>query len=450
MMQKYASALNGYAPFAQTVKTLLPQAASVHERVTVQVTAPVLLAYVLHVLRTAKEKGIQRLYFLSRDGYIMLEMAKELAKHMPDLPELRYLYCSRASLRLPSYHRIPEPERLDLLLHRGTNLTINHILDRASLSPEQYHAVLAELGEQNPRAPLSENDYVGVCEKLRNSVIFRDAVLQNSRESYDAILAYLQQEGLLDGTAFAVVDTGWTGSMQRSLRQLSDTLPPLTGFYFGMFSRPKSVEDGVYDTFYFSPDSSIGLRTKFNNNLFECLCAAPHGMTIGYTRDQSQRMIPVCKPELSDAAMDAAVNAQISLCREFARNCAPLLAQHPVTDSTLHHICRQLLQGLMYRPTAEEARAFAVFRFCDDVTESYHAALVQTNCRRVLWEHLLPVRILRRLSGKKPSAELFWSYGTLAVSGLPLHALLRPALRHWDVLRYLLEHGKAALHKSSV
>ncbi len=439
---KYASALGAYPPFAQTAEKLLPQMNSVHAGVTVQVTAPVLFAYVLHVLRTAQKKGLKRLYFLARDGYVMLEIAREIAQHLPDAPELRYLYCSRASLRMPSYHRIGDAEMMDLLLHRGTNLTIGHILDRASLSSAQHSTVLAELGDADTSAPLSENDFDEICRKLRNSAAFRDAVLENSRKAYASAMAYFAQEGLTDGTPFGIVDTGWTGSMQRSLRQLSDAIPPLTGFYFGMFAKPKSEQDGVYDTWYFSADSSISVRTKFNNNLFECLCAAPHGMTIGYEQDAQRRMIPVCKPVISDAAMTDAVETQVSLCRAFARHCAPLISGQEITDDRMHSICRQLLQGLMYRPSADEAEAFAVFRFCDDVTESYCTSLVQHDCRQVLREHMPLVRILRKLGGKKPSSELFWGYGTLAVSGLKMQVLRRPALRLWDVLRCILDKVK--------
>ncbi len=439
MDRNYAAALGNFPPFAQTAETLLPQADTTHAQLTVQVTAPVLFAYVWHILREAERRGLKRLYFLARDGYVMLEIAREIAKVHPIPLELRYLYCSRASLRMPSYHRIAEEEMLDLLLHRGTNLTVQHILDRANLSPAQLNAVLQELGSPNVLAPLVENDFVALCQKLRNSAIFKEAVLENSRTAHADAMAYFSQEGLTDGTPFGIADTGWTGSMQRSLRQLSEDIPPITGFYFGMFARPRSEQDGVYDTWYFSADSSISLRTKFNNNLFECLCAAPHGMTTGYQRDAQGRMVPVCKPAAPHSPMTEAVETQISLCKAFARHCAPLISYQELPADTMHSISCRLMQRLMYSPSAAEAEAFAVFRFCDDVTEAYSASLVQHDCRQALHEHMFPVRLLLRLRGQKPSAELFWSYGTLAVSGLQMQPLRRSALRLWDVLRCLLE-----------
>ncbi len=451
MDAKYAAALKAFPPFAQTAEALLPTTETKHAQLSVQVTAPVLFAYVWFILQEAERMGLKRIYFLARDGYIMLKIAQEIAKVCPVKPELRYLYCSRASLRMPCYHRIPESEMMDLLLHRGTNLTISHMLDRAHLTDAQRHTLLTQLckdagavfAPESLHAPLSENDFAAVCSVLRNSTLFRDMVLENSRAAYAEAMPYFVQEGLTDGTPFAIADTGWTGSMQRNLRQLSEKIPPMTGFYFGMFAHPKSKEDGEYKTWYFSADSSIGVRTKFNNNLFECLCAAPHGMTIGYQKNRENRYAPIFKTSHADTIMRTAIETQISICTQFAQHCAPHIRYGEFSHDTMHRITQKLLQGLMYRPTAEEAEAFGAFPFCDDVTESYSDTLVRHNCRPVLRQHMPLTRILRKLRGKKPETELFWIYGTLAVSGLPLQVLRRPALRFWDILRCILDKRKS-------
>lgn len=451
MDRKYAPALRMYPPFAETAEQLLPHADTMHHRLTVQVTAPVLFSYVWYVLREAERLGIRRLYFLARDGCVMLKIAQEIAKVCPVQPELRYLYCSRASLRMPSYHRIPEQEMMDLLLHRGTSLTISHILDRAHLTEEERHALLSHLdactdidfSAERIHAPLSENDFAAVCDTLRSDEMFRDLVLCHSREAHTAAMSYFRQEGLTDGTPFGIVDTGWTGSMQRSLRQISDEIPAMTGFYFGMFARPKEKDDGVYRTWYFSADSSISIRTKFNNNLFECMCAAPHDMTIGYEQDENGRYQPVFRPAAHpDTAMQKTIEAQISICSAFAAACAPLIS-YAECPASLHDLSRRLLQALMYAPTAEEAESYEVFTFCDDVTEAYAQSLVQHDCIQALQEHMPFRRAWRRYKGMKPSKELYWIYGTLAVSSLPMQSVRRPLLRLWDVIRCILDQRKS-------
>ncbi len=388
--------------------------------------------------------GLKRLYFLARDGFVLLQIAKEIAKVCPVGLELRYLYCSRASLRMPSYHRIPEAEAMDLLLHRGTHLTVQHILDRASVSEEQCYAVYAALGiqEESTSAKLSENDFNAVCGKLRSCDVFREIVMDNSRAAYETAMPYFIQEGLTDGTPFGIVDSGWTGSMQRSLRQLSADIPAMTGFYFGMFAHPKSQEDGIYNTWYFSADSKISVRTMFNNNLFECMCAAPHGMTIGYRQERDMRYVPVMKPYTKGSPLDDLINTQITCCCEFAKCCAPEISYRAFVPEEMHRISRRLLTALMYRPDRTEAEALGRFTFCDDVTESYTDTLVRQGEAAVVREHLFLNRMLKKLRGQKPSKELFWAYGTLSVSGLHFLPLRRFSLCLWDILRCILDGRK--------
>ena len=63
--------------------------------------APTYVPYVHFVLKTAKERGIKTLYFLSRDSYILQRIAEQLPH---DGIELRYLFVSRKSLLLPYLH----------------------------------------------------------------------------------------------------------------------------------------------------------------------------------------------------------------------------------------------------------------------------------------------------------------------------------------------------------
>ena len=61
---------------------------------------PAYLPYVIHVLREARSMGIRKLYFLSRDSYILMKAAQVLTEEAEGL-ELHYLFVSRRSLPLP-------------------------------------------------------------------------------------------------------------------------------------------------------------------------------------------------------------------------------------------------------------------------------------------------------------------------------------------------------------
>lgn len=60
-------------------------------------------------MNKAKNEKLERLYFLARDGYILLWIAKFFAKKYSGL-DLRYLYVSRKSMYLPSLTSLDENE----------------------------------------------------------------------------------------------------------------------------------------------------------------------------------------------------------------------------------------------------------------------------------------------------------------------------------------------------
>ena len=71
-----------------------------------EIVGPVMYSYVEWVLDEALRRGLSRLYFLARDGYLLKEIAKRIIEKRSLPIDARYFYCSRQSLRMPSYHII--------------------------------------------------------------------------------------------------------------------------------------------------------------------------------------------------------------------------------------------------------------------------------------------------------------------------------------------------------
>src|SRR5208283_710151 len=66
------------------------------------VVGPIVSAYVLWILEQARKAGLERLYFLSRDGYILHRVAQRLAPAVGASIDLRYIYASRQAWHLPA------------------------------------------------------------------------------------------------------------------------------------------------------------------------------------------------------------------------------------------------------------------------------------------------------------------------------------------------------------
>lgn len=403
--------------------------------------APVLTDYVYWVMREAEKRSISQLYFLARDGYILREIAEKICTEKHIHIACRYLYCSRASLRMPSYHIIGE-EAYDLLFAGGYYVKLQTIFERAEIPQNLWVLILQEAGFATTidvEQQLSSTDLRMFREKFRESETFCSCVMENSKKAYQDAMGYFEQEGLLRQTQIAIVDSGWTGSMQRSLRKLLQSKGfkgKMVGFYFGMYAQPKEPADGEYLTWYFSANSEKNNKILFCNNLFECFLSAPHGMTLRY-RSENGVYMPVLNepPENKQLQMIFDLNSGI-LNGSYHR-----VAYGMTIDRTES---QRIFRKLMGRPSRKIVEICGNFLFCDDTTENYYFALASETQRALLKNYQIPKRILRKIQGQQaPSmAELYWPYGVIVFESSRIKRIWYWCnVWIWQWLKYTLKRG---------
>ena len=83
---------------------------NVPAQVTAYVTAPVLFCYVCYILDSVKKNNINRIFFLSRDGYILKQIADIIIERKKLKIQTSYLYVSRYSLRNAFYYKCETAE----------------------------------------------------------------------------------------------------------------------------------------------------------------------------------------------------------------------------------------------------------------------------------------------------------------------------------------------------
>ena len=116
------------------------------EQIAAEYIAPAMCGFVDYILKTAAENGVKTLYFLARDGYLMQKIAEKLAAKREYGLKLRYLYCSRASLRLSAIGIMPRSEVYGLFLMSGVSVTPKALLDRLFLTAEQRSEIYRDIG----------------------------------------------------------------------------------------------------------------------------------------------------------------------------------------------------------------------------------------------------------------------------------------------------------------
>lgn len=384
---------------------------------------PVLCDFIYWVLDEATKRNISTLYFLARDGYTLKEIA-ELICYEKKIPIVcKYIYCSRASLRIPSYHLIGK-EAYDLIFQGGYHVMPRSFFERAFIPSEYWDAIISESKfekEVDLDKELSHSEIAHYKENLLCSKTFRNHVFKISKAAYKNAVGYFRQEGALDQEHIAIVDSGWTGSMQRSLRQLLEGegfCGKITGFYFGLFVQPHDPMDGEYVSWYFSKNNQKKNKKNkvlFCNNLFECFLSAPHGTTIGYQYVNAKYQPILCVPPMDEQL--EMIHIQIAGIMEGAKERIKNGMSRNRFNSEF------ILRRLMGHPTRTIAETYGKFRFCDDITENYYFSLADINQQLLLKDYVIVPRLLRkalRMPRKIQAADLFWPYGNIAFISSPI------------------------------
>lgn len=380
-----------------------------------EIVGPVVFDFVRWVLDMARKKNITTLYFLARDGYILHQIATMIVKYEKIPISCKYLYCSRRSLRIPSYHLVGE-EAYDLLSLGGYHITLDSLLDRGGITEDSKRKVLHELGVADEECTryLLKREAREYAQCLRENQTYRAAVTDVSESAYPETIGYLRQEGLFEQKTVAVVDSGWTGSMQRSLRQLLESggfTGKMVGFYFGMYAEPKDGRDGEYLTYCFDKSGPVKEKVLFCNNLFECILSAPHGMTMSY--QWGNGYFEPCLGQKPHGRVADLIQTQIDGIIAYVTEQLPSCVEKMDWDAALART-RKLLCRLMSKPTQEEAMVYGRFQFDDDIADGNTTALAGKEQIQLLREYLIPVRILRKLRKRGSNTpELFWAYGTV-------------------------------------
>ena len=87
--------------------------------------APIITFYAMWLLREARNRGLQRLYFVARDGYLVKKVTDALIQALGLRLESRYLYGSRQSWHLPAITDF-SADSLSWLFEKTRTLTLRN------------------------------------------------------------------------------------------------------------------------------------------------------------------------------------------------------------------------------------------------------------------------------------------------------------------------------------
>lgn len=400
------------------------------------VLGPMINSFVIWVLQEAIKTGKKRLYFLARDGYFMYHVAKIYVEKMQLPIVCKYVSCSRYSLRIPMYHLDVE-DAMDYICRDSIDLDFTRLLNRAGLTSEEQKEVLEALGKSGKeKTPIPYAQLPQIKEKLRHCEIFMQYMLRHSKEAMPALQGYLKQEGFLDGVADAIVDSGWVGSMQKTLNQMLDTMgrkQPLEGYYWGLYQLPAGVDRKSYHCYYFSPEGQLTRKVNFNNNVFETIFSAPHGMTLRY-QEKDGKFMPVY--DVISSEKNENMGQLESVLLDYTENAVKQRTHLEESNSQkAKKAMKKLLKLFMSNPTKEEAEIYGGLVFCDDVLEYGDRQLAAVMDEKELSDNHVVNKVMVLLGiRKKDIKESAWYEGSV------IRCAKRPTYHmvQYEIYKYLL------------
>ena len=302
--------------------------------------APAYIPYVHFFIETARERGLKILYFLSRDSYILQQIAEQLPH---DGFELRYLFVSRKSLLLPYLHNATADKFLaiqDKRTIRGKNIkeltlslgtTIDELKEKFGIE-FNFNKITTKEQEK-----MFLNAIFG-CESK-----YLPTLNKRAKEKRALLNGYFTQEKVFSNDTTAMVDVGWLGTTRLMINNIlkEEGYPETTFFYYGVRGDVMHSRYGSYYTYY-SPTQLSTEGTTIIENYFS---VSPYPSTIGYKENENDGILEPVFPLDCEYKENEIVKANVTvakwMCNEIVKistpNCSSSKGNcHLVTEGFLN------------------------------------------------------------------------------------------------------------------
>ena len=376
------------------------------------VAGPLLTGYVLWTLLEARERGLKTVFYLSRDGQILVRIAKVLCKELGFDIEPRYLLASRQALFVTALDPSADSFR-DIFVRLVERRTLSGIASTLEIDAGELERRLPDgLGEvADTDRPLTTEEAHALAESVPGSRL-EPVIASLSTKRRDALMAYLEREGFFDAPRSCIVDVGWRGNLQLFLAHAlelagRDSSPKITGLYLGLAGEPPAAA-GECRAYSDQPHT-------FNAALVELFCAADHGSTLAY--DESAPAGYVLSSEDNPEALAWGLNIQQESIVAFAEELAGLAHATAIDPRELVHVMREAstkaFVEMKRNPSVREAETYGRFLHADNAT---HENFIELGTHVPLAQAVISVFPGGRRDSGWPQASLLRSFSRMRLS----------------------------------
>jgi hypothetical protein len=332
------------------------------------VAAPALVGFVSWVQEQARQRGLRRLRFLSRDGQVLYELTRRLARVAGAGLDLEYVYSSRLTWSLAA----TQPDRLTetpWLFNSFVKSNAADVCARLGLSFEQYRPTMLACGVSlEPDVRADQPVQAGALLRFVGAPEIARAVGARIEAMRGLVLEYAAQHQLAEADT-GLVDIGWTGRMVASLIGLCEAagMSRPNSLFWGHEPRlltgwtdPERVGAYVYNT---ATAQGLGWRVPDAPFVMETFCMGDHGIVSGYRAGATGRVEPVLLSPRNDAAEAWGLRLYRSTLYEF---CAALSSDRGLSGDDVRPVVHQVMDAFWCHPTRAEALVWGAYPYDSD------------------------------------------------------------------------------------
>lgn len=219
---------------------------NVSDHIGYTVVGPVCAAFVNWIVRESQHCGIDKLYFLTRDGHLPYSCFTKIRDKIQSAPEGRMVYASRRMYNLAAMENI-EAAEWDFLLKPSPGIRVRDFFERVDIPESVYGPACRKFGFEDLDQRLSH--HWGFWEPANHDRLYQVFcdIIDDFNERRFALRERVQNylADLPQGENTAMVDLGWHGSSFLAMRKL---LPESQGdrlgaFYFATWGNANSLAD---------------------------------------------------------------------------------------------------------------------------------------------------------------------------------------------------------------
>lgn len=247
---------------------------------------PLLYGFSSWLLNRLSAYNIKKVFFLSRDGYIMKKAFDILFSDQAVTSE--YFFASRRALRVPLLAFAPDYQEFVSSNYWPQKVAKSYFLQTLGLEGDNdLYIRQMEEGEYSV-----DRENITTDEKLKK--IYCDllpSISESAKDELNAFLTYCDQEHM-EGNV-AIVDIGWHGNMQLNMSRIlqkSGVNIQIYGFYIGVSKVKNHKKEQHMEGYAFDceKDEDLFEIERNVNSLFEQVFLAPHGSVQRYCKDNGK------------------------------------------------------------------------------------------------------------------------------------------------------------------